>query len=182
MTSDRSRRLVGLAIGTVVLVVAACGPSGEAIPTVPPAAIGPTTTVSAAVDLTRAELVRVLAAHHLVLTDTQAPVRPVESRLLASSPRVVYQVILPKDPTKGYIVVYDFRDPNSAAEAAAEEQHYLATGPGRIQSPEGYVQVLRQVGLTVVLYGWLPDAARDPSAPQIQQALEALGVGFPIDS
>jgi len=180
MNRGRPGRRVGLAIGTVALVVAACGPSGEALPTVPPALIGPSTTVSPAVDLTRAELVRVLADHRLVLTDTQAPVRPVESPLLASSPRAVYQVILPEDPGKGYIVVYDFRDPNSASEAAAEEQHFLATGPGRIQSPEGYVQVLRQVGLTVVLYGWLPDAARDPSAPEVQQALEALGVGFPI--
>jgi hypothetical protein len=139
-------------------------------------------TVSPAVNQTRAELVRVLADYHLVLTDTQAPVRPAESPLLVGAPRAVYQVILPKDPTKGYIVVYEFRDPNSAAEAAAEEQHYLATGPGRIQSPEGSVQVLRQVGVTVVLYDWLPDAAQDPSAQEIQQALEALGVGFPIDS
>jgi hypothetical protein len=164
------------------LAVAGCATTGEPGRSFPVASIGPAMTVSPAVNQTRAELVRVLANHHLVLTDTQAPVRPAESPLLVGAPRAVYQVILPKDPTKGYIVVYEFRDPNSAAEAAAEEQHYLATGPGRIQSPEGSVQVLRQVGLTVVLYDWLPDAAQDPSAPEIQQALEALGVGFPIDS
>jgi hypothetical protein len=64
--------------------------------------------------------------------------------------------------------------------AAAEEQHYLATGPGRIQSPQGSVQVVRQLGVTVILYDWLPGAAQDPAAPEIQQALETLGVGFPV--
>ena len=137
-------------------------------------------TVSPAVNQTRAELVRLLAVHQLVLTDTQTPVRPPESPLLTSAPRAVYQVILPKDPTKGYIVVYEFPDSNSAAVAAAEEQHYLASGPGRIQSPQGSIQVLRQLGVTVVLYSWLPGAAQDPAAPEIQQALETLGVGFPI--
>ena len=137
-------------------------------------------TVSPAVNQTRAELVQALAAHHLVLTDAQAPVRPPESLLLSNAPRAVYQVILPKDPTRGYVVVYEFSDSNGAAEAAAEEQHYLATGPGRVQSPEGTVQVLRQVGVTVLLYDWLPGAAQDPSAPEIQQALETLGAGFPV--
>ena len=125
-------------------------------------------------------LVKVLADHQLVLTDTQSPFRPVESPLLVSAPRAVYQVILPKDPTRGFIVVYEFPDPNTAGQAAAEEQGYLATGPGRIQSPQGSVQVLRQVGVTVVLYDWLPGAAQDSAAPEIQQALETLGVGYPI--
>lgn len=176
----RSRACVAVASLWLSLVAAGCATTEEPGPTFPPASIGPARTVSPAVNQTRAELVRVLADHHLVLTDTQAPVRPAESALLVSAPRAVYQVILPKDPTKGYIVVYEFPDSNGAAEAAAEEQHYLATGPGRIQSPEGSVQVLRQVGVTVVLYDWLPGAAQDPSAPEIQQALETLGVGFPV--
>ena len=136
--------------------------------------------MSPAVNQTRSELVRLLAVHQLVLTDTQTPVRPPESPLLASAPRAVYQVILPKDPTKGYIVVYEFPDSNSATVAATEEQGYLASGPGRIQSPQGSIQVLRQLGVTVVLYSWLPGAAQDPAAPEIQQSLESLGVGFPI--
>jgi len=43
------------------------------------------------------------------------------------------------------------------------------------------VHVLRQVGSTVVLYDWLPGAAEDPRAPDIQRVLETLGVGFPIE-
>jgi hypothetical protein len=32
----------------------------------------------------------------------------------------------------------------------------------------------------VILYDWLPGAARDPAAPEVQRVLETLGVGFPI--
>jgi hypothetical protein len=176
----RWRAWVATAWLWVSLVAAGCATVEEPGRTFPIASIGPAQTVSPAVIQTRAELVRVLADHRLVLTDTQTPIRPVESPLLVGAPRAVYQVVLPKDPTRGYIVVYEFPDTNAAAAAAAEEQRYLATGPGRIQSPEGSVQVLRQIGVTVVLYDWLPGAAQDPAAPEIQGALETLGVGFPI--
>ena len=166
----------------ITLALAACATSGEAIPSAPVESIGPATTVSPAVNQTRAELVRVLGTANLVLTDTQAPVRPAESPLLTTAPRAVFQVTLPADPTRGYIVVYEFTDSNLAAQAAAEEQRYLATGPGRVQTPEGTVHVLRQVGSTVVLYDWLPGAARDPAAPDIERTLETLGTAYPIDS
>lgn len=173
-------RSVALAVLGLALVVAGCATTEEPAVTFPAGSIGPATTVSPAVNQTRAALVAALGQHQLVLTDTQAPVRPVESPLLATAPRAVYQVVLPKDPTRGYIVVYEFPDAATAANAAAEEQHYLETGPGRIQSPQGSVQVLRQVGVTVVFYDWLPGAAQDPAAPEIQQSLESVGVGFPV--
>ncbi|MDO8485690.1 MAG: hypothetical protein Q7S35_12190 [Candidatus Limnocylindrales bacterium] len=180
-SGPRSARAL-LCAPALLLVIAACAATEQPAPSVPVASIGPGMTVSPAVDQTRVELVRVLGAANLVLTDTQAPVRPAESAVLAAAPRAVFQVTLPADPTRGFIVVYEFSDSNRAAEAAAEEQHYLATGPGRVQSPEGTVHVLRQVGPTVVLYEWLPGAAKDPAAPEIQRALETLGVGYPIDS
>ncbi len=173
-------RSIALAAVVVALVAAGCATTEIPGQTFPAGSIGPATTVSPAVNQTRAALVAALAEHQLVLTDTQAPVRPVESPLLATAPRAVYQVILPKDPTRGFIVVYEFQDSASAAIAAAEEQHYLETGPGTIQSPQGSVQVLRQVGVTLVFYDWLPGAAQDPGAPGIQQALETVGVGFPV--
>jgi len=181
----RRRRLSILTISALLAilpVVAGCGASEVPPPSVAVESIGPAMTVSPAVNQVRAELVGVLGAARLVLTDTQVPVRPAESALLTMAPRAVFQVTLPADPTRGYIVVYEFSDSNRAAEAAAEEQRYLATGPGRVQTPEGTVHVLRQVGLTVVLYDWLPGAAKDPSAPEVQRALETLGVGYPIDS
>ncbi len=173
-------RAIALAGLGLAIVVAGCATTELPAQTGPVASVGPGTTVSPAVSQTRAALVTALAAHQLVLSDTQTPVRPVESPLLVGAPRAVYQVVLPKDPTRGFIVVYEFQGPSAAALAAAEEQHYLETGPGRIQSPQGSVQVLRQVGTTLVLYDWLPGAAQDPAAPEIQAALETVGVGFPV--
>ena len=173
-------RPIALSVVCVALAAAGCATTEMPGQTFPVGSIGPTITVSPAVNQTRAALVAALADHQLVLADTQAPVRPVESPLLVNAPRAVYQVVLPRDPTKGYLVIYEFQDAPAAVLAAAEEQHYLETGPGRIQSPEGSVQILRQVGATVVFYDWLPGAAQDPAAPEVQQSLETLGVGFPV--
>jgi hypothetical protein len=180
MTAQRGRiRIGGAALGLVV-AAAGCATTPDPRQTFPIASIGPAMTVTPAVNLTRVELVRVLAAHSLVLTDTQAPVRPPEAPLLAGAPRAVFQVILPKDPQKGYIVVYEYSDPSRAAAAAREEAAYLATGPARVQSPLGTVTILRQVGSTIVLYAWLPEGAQDAAAPGIQASLETLGVGVPV--
>lgn len=170
-----------LAMASAVLL-AGCGTTEVPGPSLPVASVGPGMTVSPAVSQTRIELVRALGEHNLVLTDTQSPVRPAEAPLLGAAPRAVYQVVLPKDPTHGYIVVYEFPDPIRAAAAAAEQQAYLATGPGRVQTPLGSVSIIRQVGSTVVFYEWLPEGSTDDSAPGIQDALETVGVGFPVAS
>ena len=165
---------------TLALSIAACATTDVPGQTFPAPSIGPGMTVTAAVNLTRGDLVRVLGGEQLVLTDSQSPVRPSEAPLLAAAPRAVYQVILPKDPTKGFIVVYEFPDPDRAAAAAKEQQAWLASGPGRVQRPQGTVTTIRQDGSTVIYYDWLPGAAQDPSAAGIQTALETLGTGFPV--
>jgi hypothetical protein len=183
---DRARGIAsGLALAAALAAVlaatlAGCGTVDESGRSFPVASIGPAMTVSPAVDQTRAALAGVLGTRNLQLGDTQTPVRMAESPLLTTAPRAVYQVVLPKDPDKGYIVVYEFPDTGRAAAAAAEQQGYLGSGPGRVQTPQGTVSVIRQVGTTVVLYQWLPAAADDPSAPGIQAALETLGVGYPV--
>jgi hypothetical protein len=176
----RSRDSLAVLAATVLLASAGCAPTQTPARSLPVASVGPARTVSPAVGLTRAELVRALGAQNLILSDTQAPVQPAEAAALAAAPRAVYQVVLPDDPTRGYIVVYEFPDAARAAAAAAEQQAYLATGPGRVQRPQGTVTVIRQVGSTVVFYEWLPGASLDASAPAIQTALEGLGVGFPV--
>jgi hypothetical protein len=181
MRLSRGKSSLALVMGAAVLV-AACGANEVPGRSLPIESVGPGMTVSPAVSQTRIELVRALGEHNLVLTDTQAPVRPAESPLLGAAPRAVYQVILPKDPSHGYIVVYEFPDQARAAAAAAEQQAYLATGPGRVQTPLGSVSIIRQVGSTVVFYEWLPEGSTDDSAPGIQQALETVGVGFPVAS
>ena len=181
MTTRIGRIAMALGLGATVLL-AACGTTEAPVGSPTVESVGPGRTVSPAVNQTRIELVRALGDHNLVLTDTQAPVRPPEASLLAAAPRAVYQVILPKDPSHGYIVVYEFPDPARAAAAAAQQQAYLATGPARVQTPLGTVSIIRQVGSTVVFYDWLPAGSPDDSAPGIQAALETLGVGFPVAS
>jgi hypothetical protein len=180
MTVGRRLAVAGIAAAIVAVVVAGCGVTSEAGQSFAVASIGPGRTVSPGILATRAQIVQALGQHNLVLADTQSAVRPAEAPLLSAAARAVYQVLLPKDPTHGYIVVYEFPDTARAAAAAAEEQSYLATGPGRVQTPQGTVTVIRQLGNSVILYSWLPGASTDDSAPGIQSALESIGVGFPI--
>jgi len=182
LRSARGLGAIRLAVASVALVLATAGCATSDIPSAvpPPASVGPGMTVTPAVALTRGEIVGALGAQNLVLTDTQAAVRPAEAPMLGAAPRAVYQVLLPKDPTRGFLVVYEFPDSAGAAAAATQQQAYLGTGPGRVQRPQGTVTVIRQVGSTVILYDWLPAASQDPSAAGIQTALESLGIGYPV--
>jgi hypothetical protein len=126
--------------------------------------------------------VRVLGSRNLVLQDSSAAFRPPEDPRFTSTPRALYQVILPDAPSEGFIVVYEFGDPSAATEAATAQAAYLATGPAKVQSAFGARHILRLVGSTVVLYSWVPDGAEDPRQPDIQAALETLGTGVPVPS
>jgi hypothetical protein len=161
--------------------MAACAPGGGlSVASFPAGSIGPTVTAGAAAAQTRIELVRVLGEQNLVLQDSQAAFRPPEDATFTTAPRALYQVILPNAPSEGFIVVYEFPDASIAAEAAADQAAYLATGPARVQSPFGARHVMRLVGSTVVLYSWVPEGVADERQPAIQPALETLGVAVPI--
>jgi hypothetical protein len=175
--------LPAVALAAITAVGAGCAADDAGpVATFPPGSLGPTETVSSAVALTRAELVRVLGTQRLVLADAEVPFRPVEGPRFTAAPRAVFQVVLPDDPDEGFIVVYEFPDAGAAASAAAEQAAYLASGPGRIQSAEGTRHVLRQVGSTVVFYSWVPAGATDAQAPGIGAALATLGVAVDIPS
>jgi hypothetical protein len=161
-------------------VVACAGPTAAPTTTYPPPSAATNLDVTAAVGQTRAEIAAALAKHQLQLQDSQVPYRPAEGPILANAPRAVYQAVLPADPTHGYIVVYELRDTARAAEAAAEQQRYLVTGPAKVQTPPGTLHVIRGVGTTVIVYDWLPGASADPSAPAIQTALETIGTPYPV--
>lgn len=172
-------------IATLILVgaaaVAACGPGGSvSLASFPPGSLGPARTAGPAVAQTRAELVRVLGERNLVLRDAEVPFRPPEDHAFTTTPRAVFQVILPDAPGDGFIVVYEFADPTAAAEAAADQAAYLASGPARVQTPIGTRHVIRLVGATVVLYSWLPEGVVDARQLEIQPALETLGIGVPV--
>jgi len=176
-------RIVATLVATAAIVasVAACAPGGGVtVASFPAGSIGPVMTAGAAAAQTRIELVRVLGEHNLVLQDSQAPFRPVEDLTFTTAPRALYQVILPNAPSEGFIVVYEFADASTAAEAAADQAAYLATGPARVQTPFGARHIVRLVGSTVVLYTWTPEGVADERQPAIQLALETLGVAVRI--
>jgi hypothetical protein len=164
----------------VAVVVGACAPGGLSVASFPAGSIGPMATAGAAATQTRGELVRVLGERNLVLQDSKAAFRPPEDLTFTTAPRALYQVILPNAPSEGFIVVYEFPDPTVAAEAATDQAAYLATGPARVQSPFGARHILRLVGSTVVMYSWVPEGVADERQPEIQPALETLGVGVPV--
>jgi hypothetical protein len=180
----RSSRAALAATLVAGLLVAGCG-TGPAIDrpaTFPPTTFGPGLATGAEVAATRAELARALGALSLQLTDAQVPVRPAESAPFAAAPRAVYQVVLPDDPTHGYISVYEFTDERTATAAANDQAAYLASGPGRVQFVPDTRFVLRQLGSTVVFYAWSPANSPDERTPDIQRVLETIGTGIPIPS
>jgi hypothetical protein len=178
-------RQAAAALVVAALALTACAPTASAPPVVQPspiASVGPSRTVGPAVAQTRAELVRVLGGRNLVLQDSSAAFRPPEDPRFTSTPRALYQVILPDAPSEGFIVVYEFGDPTAAAEAATAQAAYLASGPAKVQAAFGARHVLRLVGSTVVMYTWAPGGVEDPRQPDIQAALETLGTGVPVPS
>lgn len=179
----RRARGVSVALVLVAASVAGCSsPAGSPAVTYPPVSAPPAVATSGAVLATRAELVRVLGTRNLVLQDAQVPFRPAEGPALASAPRAVYQVILPDDPGKGQIVVYELRDAPTAAASGADQAAFLATGPGRVQMPIGARHVIRQLGSTIILYSWNPDGSTDERADGIPEALQLLGTPIDIPS
>jgi len=173
-----------LALAAAILVGGRARTQSSSGPSVaaPVSSEAPTRTVGPAVAQTRAELVRVLGTKNLVLQDSQAQFRPPEDATFTTTPRALYQVILPQAPQEGFIVVYEFPDPTTAADAATAQAAYLATGPAKVQSPFGARHIIRLVGSTVVVYTWVPAGAEDPLQPDIQTALESLGTGVLVPS
>jgi len=161
-------------------MLAACGTGAEVAVTPAPSPAA-SATLSPTLLAARAQVLGVLAASRLQVTDARTPYRPGESPALAAAPRTVVQVILPAAPGAGFVVIYDLVDPGLAAGAAQELADYLASGPGRIQFPGDARFTIRQVGSAVVFHVWSPAGSADPEGERaIETALATLGQGFVV--
>jgi hypothetical protein len=167
------------ALAALAMLVVACG-TGSTGSRAPQGTTAPRPTVTAAVAATLAELTRVLGANRLQVVVPQVPYRPGEARELAAAPRAVVQVILPDDPTHGYISVYDFPTDAAAREAADAQATYVASGPGRVQFPPDTRFTIRQLASTVVFYAWSPGSTTDELAPEIEPVLRTIGTEVPV--
>jgi hypothetical protein len=166
-------------IAIAALVVAGCGGGGsqggaqssatDALP-----------SYSLSIADTRGQVARALARSGLQLIDARQPFRPPESAALAQAPRGIFQVVLPDDPSHGFIVIYEFRDEASAAMAGREQAAYLGSGPGRVQFPPDTQHLVRQAGTTVVVYSWSPANSFDSRAPAILADLSTVGTGIAV--
>jgi hypothetical protein len=113
-----------------------------------------------------------------VNVDPQVPYRPAESSGLGRVPRLLLQVVLPTEPTAGFVVIYDLPDGNSADRAGRDFAAYLASGTGAIQYPRDEQFVIRRSGSALVFFAWSPTADTDPAVPVIAAALEGVGVAL----
>lgn len=175
-------RLIGVALAAILAggIVAGCGIGARRAPVATPAAT-PLPSVPLAIDQTRRQVEGALRAAGYFLERPEEPFRPPESPALASASRVVFQVLLPDDPGRGQIVIYEFPDVARAAEAGREMANYLASGPGLVQFPPDARHVLRQLGTTLIFYTWSPEnAVSAGAAAEIATVLEGIGQGIPI--
>ena len=174
------RRFLLAAAVAVAAVVGGCGASnGTPMPTFPPASFGTGTTSAAALE-TRRLVTVALAAEGLQAEAPPVVFRPAESPALAQAPRLVLQAELPDDPQHGYIVIYEFQDPNTATGAAREQADYVASGIGFVQFPPDSRFVIRTVDATVIFFSWSPANSPDSRTPKLSAALETVGTGVPI--
>lgn len=168
-----------MGLGGIVLlgaVLAACGGRAEvALTPRPVASAGALGSTSGAVALTRAEVVRALATVGLQLEDARVPFRAPEPTTLDAARRAIVRVLLPDDPTHGFITIYEFPTPGAAADAGRDLATYLRSGFGRAQFPLDARHSIRQVGTTIVYFTWSPASSPDPRTGDIETALAGVG-------
>lgn len=167
----------GLAVAAVLaLALAACATTRATFP--PPGAT--TAPAGAAAEATVRQVIAAAGAKGVSVRPADRPYRPPEGPLLAAAPRTVLQASIPNDPDHGYVVVYELGGPTKAANAAADEAAYIASGPGRVQFTPDTRYVLRLVDSTVVFFHWSPGTSPAAQLSDLAASLETLGEGVPI--
>lgn len=171
----------GLVAGACLLgaLIGGCGLAASTGSLAPTATFA-VPSLSPAIAETRRLVAAALSVDGLDLQGARQAFRPPESSLLVGASRGIFQVVLPGDPSHGFIVVYEFRDGASAAAAGAELARYLGGGPGSVQFPPDAQHLIRLVGTTLVVYSWSPANSTDSQAPAIFTALASVGTGIDI--
>ncbi len=164
-----------IAVGSLVLAVVlialqalgiGIGPAGPA-PTIAP--------TGQAAQYTHDLVTQTLSGASFQVTDPQVPYRPGESPALINVPRRAIQAILPSDPDKGYVVIYELPSNGEADRVGKDFAAYLATGPGAIQYPRDEQFVLRRVGPTLVFFSYSPLVSPDPEMARLASTVATIG-------
>ena len=180
MAAGVKQRFV-VAVALVAGLVAGCRlPSGGQV-TFPPVGATPA-PAGGSTALARAGVAAALGVEGLELIDAVAAYRPPEGAVFAAAPRTVVQVVLPDDPTHGYIVLYSLPTPAAALAAAQDQATYIASGPGHVLFVPGSQFSLRVLGSVAIFFAWSPDASPDARTPSIALALSQVGDEVAIPS
>lgn len=175
------RRAAPLAgVAAVVLLTAACG--GGAPPRSVPVASAPAgPTPGAVAAQARVAVEQALGARSLQVEVPQVSYRPGEAAAVAGAPRSLLRAILPDDPTRGFVVIYELPDEATARAAAEAQAAYVASPVGRVQFAFGTQFVVRQLGRAVIFYADPPESPDDQAA-DVVEALRTVGTEIVVPS
>ena len=160
----------GLAVGLVLIVLTILG-VGVGVSVAPPT-IAPT---GQAAQHTHDLVAKTLGDASFQVIDPQTPYRPGESPALINVPRRVVQAVLPSDPEKGYVVIYELPSAGEADRVGKDFAAYLGSGTGAVQYPRDAQFVLRRVGQTLVFFSWSPLVSPDPEMARLAATLDTIG-------
>jgi hypothetical protein len=158
--------LVGLVLIVLTLLGVGVGVAGPA-PTIAPTGL--------AAQQTHDLVAKTLGDASFQVVDPQTPYRPGESPDLINVPRRVLQAVLPSDPDKGYVVIYELPSAGDADRVGKDFAAYLGSGTGAIQYPRDAQFVLRRVGQTLVFFPWSPLVSPDPEMARLAATLSTIG-------
>jgi hypothetical protein len=168
-----------LAIGSLVLGAVLIGLQLLGIGVLVPAASPTLAPAGSAAQRTRDQAAAALSAQGFQVQEPQAPYRPGESPALVGVPRQLLQVLLPSDPSDGYVVIYELPSNNEAQAVGEDYRRYLTSGVGAVQYPRDTRFVIQRVGRTVIFFPWSAEANPDPRLAELAATLETLGVPIP---
>jgi hypothetical protein len=161
-----------LAVGALLVLLAVLGVGVGVGGPAPAATIAP---AGPAAEHTRDLVRQTLEDAGFQVQDPQTPYRPGESASLVDVPRLLLQAVLPSDPGRGYIVIYELGSDADASQVGSDFRAYLASGTGAIGYPRDAQFVLQRVGPTLVFYTWSPSVSPDPETARLAATLETIG-------
>lgn len=172
------------ALAALTAALAGCmplAPSAASSPASPPPVVVSQPPISSVVARAAAALEAAYRQAGFGLIPARRPYRPSEPPALIPVPRSVYQVVLPKDPGSGYVVIYQAADPAAAQSLATAMQRYLESGFGETNFPTDARFAVQAYDATAV-FGWYsPGASADPAtAAAALRVLRSFGEPFPV--
>ncbi|MBX3029806.1 MAG: hypothetical protein KF809_06575 [Chloroflexi bacterium] len=159
-----------LVVVVASLALAGCG-GAQPIRQDPDPLPTPVASLGVALQGTVGLLSDALAAAGYQLAPPVGQYRPSEPASLTHAPRTVLQVLGP-EADQGFVVVYDLRTSDVAAQRATELARYLGSGFGQTNFPVDAQFSVAQVGSTVILTWWSRERADDPD--RIQGAFDVI--------